>query len=167
MIIRPYIPAMVNDLERWLTKMAADGWRLEDVRGWKFSFRKCKPYTARFCSYSGFGTSYGISNDYLMSKELYSRKKSVINKSTSIIYEVDIEKIDSNYIHFFRLRNKFYLKHYLALLLFSLVCTALVGALMQKNDGLAAFLALGIIPLVYVLLSVIILAREVRKGPDN
>lgn len=162
-IYHPYVPAMVNFLERWLSQKASDGWRLVELHGWKFIFRKCEPYSARFFSYSGFGTSNGISNEYWASKYRYSCSKSTISKLNSAIYEVDIRKIDSGFNHLVLLRNKFYLKHYFALLLFALVYTAFAIRLMLINSILTFFLVFGIILLMYSLFSVFILTREVKQ----
>ena len=163
-VFYPYVPALINSVERWLTQKAFNGWRLEAVHGWKFVFRKCTPYTTRFFSYSGFGTSMGISYDYLASKQRYSNSKSTINKSVSIIYEVDVEKIDNDFNSFVLLRNKYYLKHYIGLLLFSIIHTSIAISLMFINLSLVMFLVLGIILLVYSSFSVFVLAREIKKN---
>ena len=159
-IIHPYVPALINFVERWLSQKASNGWRLEAIHGWKFVFRKCTPYTTRFFSYSSFGTSKGISYDYFRSKKRYSCSKSSINKSTSIIYEVDVRKIDNDFYGFVFLRNKYYLNHYLGLLLFAIVYTVISIGLMFISSTLAIFLVIGFILLVYSLFSVFILARE-------
>ena len=162
-VFYPYVPALINSLERWLSQKASNGWKLEAVHGWKFVFRKCTPYTTRFFSYSGFGTSIGISYDYWVSKQRYSHSKSAINKSVSIIYEVDIRKIDNDFNSFVFLRNKYYLKHYVGLLLFSIIYTAIAIGLMFIDFSLAMFLVLGIILLVYSSFSVFVLAREIKR----
>ena len=162
-IVRPYTPAMINFVERWLCKKAADGWRLEKVYGWKFVFRKCRPYVTRYFSYSGFGTSSGISNEYWASKLNYACKKSVLNKMNTIIYEVDFRKINTDFNYLVFLRNKFYLKHYFALLLFAIVYVALAIKLLLVNYLFACFLMFGSILLVYSLFSVVILICEVRQ----
>ena len=166
-IIHPYVPALINFVERWLSQKASNGWRLEAIHGWRFVFRKCTPYTTRFFSYSSFGTSMGISYDYLRSKKRYSCSKSAINKSASIIYEVDIRKIDNDFYGFVFLRNKYYLKHYLGLLLFAIVYTVISLGLMFISSTLAVFFVIGIILLVYSLFSVFILAREISNQSDN
>lgn len=164
-IVYPYIPAMINFLERWLSKKASSGWKLEEIHGWIFIFRKCKPYTAKFFSYSGFGTSNGISNEFWASKDRYSCKKSSINKLNSIIYEVDLQKIDSDFNNFVLLRNKFYLKHYFALLIFSIVYTALAIGLILIDSILSFFLIFGLALLLYSLFSVFILVCELEQKP--
>ena len=151
---------MVNSLERWLVEKASEGLRLEEAHGWKFIFRKCNPYKASFFSCSHFGTSNGILNEYWNSKHRYSCKKSTLNKSNSILYEVDIRKIDSQFKYFVLLRNKFYLKHYLSMLLFAICYVVLALILISINFILAFFLAFGIILLGYSLFSVFILIRE-------
>ncbi len=163
----PYIPAMINYLERWLSEKASDGWRLEAVHGWSFVFRKCSPYTAKFISYSGFGTNMGISNDYFALIKRYSRRKATINKPDSAICEVDIQKIDLDYTYFVSLRNKFYLKHYLAMLLFALVYTSLAIGLMLMNSDLAVFSLFGMALLVYSSFSVGILTYEVKHNSTS
>ena len=159
----PYVPALINSVERWLSQKASNGWKLEAVHGWKFVFRRCTPYTTCFFSYSSFGTSIGISYDYWVSKQRYSHSKSAINKSVSIIYEVDVRKIDNEFNSFVFLRNKYYLKHYVGLLLFSIIYTAIAISLMFINFSLAMFLVLGIILFVYSSFSIFVLACEIKK----
>jgi len=150
---------MINCLEEWLTKKAAEGWKLEEIHGWKFVFRKCKPYAAKFFAYSGFGTSIGISHDYQASKNRYAHSKNKLNKANEFIYEVDICKIDSNFKHYVSLRNKYYTKHYLLLLIFALVYTVIGIGAMLKHTVLAVLFGFGIVLTLYALFSVLILLR--------
>ena len=161
-LIYPYTPAMINHVEKWLSKKASEGLRLEEVHGWKFTFRKCKPYITRYFSYSGFGTSMGISSEYLQSKHRYALRRSSLNKSSFEIYEVDINRIDTDYGYSVLLRNKYYLRHYLGLLVFALVCTAIAIWLTLINRILAYILICECILLAYSLFSVVVLTRAIR-----
>ena len=96
-----------------------------------------------------------------------SKSSISLNKSASIIYEVDIRKIDNDFYGFVFLRNKYYLKHYLGLLLFAIVYTVISLGLMFISSTLAVFFVIGIILLVYSLFSVFILAREISNQSDN
>ena len=169
-IIYPYTPAMVNSLERWLSLKASDGWRLEEVHGWSFVFRKCKPYQTKYFSYTGFGTNIGISHDYWASKRRYSRNQSIVNKANLEVYEVDLEKVDVGFRQLVLLRNKFYLKHYFALLAFSIIYTMLAITLLPQSNIVSVFQLVGFISLVYSVLSVLILAYEIvskRQGDGS
>lgn len=164
MVFHPYIPAMVNALEQWLCQKASDGWRLEEVHGWMFRFRKCEPYPTKFFCYSGFGASKGISYDFYNSKNQYSRSGSALNKSSAIIYEADIEKLDANFTHLIRLRNKYYQKHYGLLLLFACLYLVLAIGFVQTDYVRAFILFLGVVALVYAFISVLILFRWAHRN---
>ena len=161
-ILYPYIPATVNFMENWLTKKAADGWKLEEVYGWKFVFRRCKPYVTKYFSYSTFGTNMGISNDYWISKKQYSLSNSTLNKLNLQIYEVDVRKIDKHFAHLVLFRNKFYLKHYFALLLFALINIMLMIGFIKIHTAFIFFLIFEILLLSYSIFAVIILISEIR-----
>lgn len=161
--IFPFFPAATIFLERWLTEKAADGWRLAEVHGWNFVFRKCTPYAAKYFSYVGFGTSKGICFDYLASQKRYAHNHSVINTSNLNVYEVDPKKIDSTFRHYVSLRNKFYFKHYLALLFFSVAYNILAIMLSQPNSISTIFLLFGFFLLVYSLVSITILVWSKRR----
>ena len=156
-VIHPYTPAMLNFLESWLMQKAADGWRLEEVCGWKFIFRGCKPYNTKYFAYSGFGTGTGISNEYWSSKSRYSLSKSTINKQNTFLYEVDVAKIDADFKCYISLRNKFYLKHYIGLLIYSMVYIIFLSLAVQRHlPHIYAifFYAIGATVCAYSLLSV-------------
>ena len=163
-IIHPYSPAMVNHIERWLCAKALQGWQLEDVRGWKFVFRKCKPYITRYCSYDSFGKERGLVYDYLTSKKLYclSGSLSSLNRKNAIIYEADNKKIDLGFEQFIMQRNKYYLKHYLLFILYALVNTVAAIWLMQQSHIFSVLLFIGVVLLVYSVVSVVILIYEIR-----
>ena len=165
-IVHPYTPATVNDLERWLQKQASIGWRLEEIRGWKFVFRKCKPYECKFFCYSGLGKSIGISYDYYASKNRYAAAKAPINKENSIVYEVDVSKIDIDFKYYISLRNKYYLKHYLGFLLFALAYTLvpLWLVLVGRNLPILFFVFVGLLMFAYSLFSVVVLLREIKRN---
>ncbi len=151
----PYTPATIILLEKWLCKMAASGWRLERKSGWKFVFRKCKPYSTQYFYYSSFGTNLGIYYDYCQCKRRYSHSGSIINKLPSSIFEVDIEKIDADFSGYVYLRNKFYKKHYVGLLIYSLIHTVLALSLAISKAFLYIFVFIGVLLFVYSLYAII------------
>ena len=154
-----YFPSTINTMERWLIKKAHDGWKLIDKRGWKFVFAKCSPYEAKFFSYSGFDSSRGFSYDYLASKNIYSKSKSIINKSNLEVFEVDLNKIDNGFKILVLLRNKYYLKHYLYLSIMNFFCVLVMLFIVNVCWIILFFL----IPLAYSLASAMILFCEIKK----
>ncbi|MBQ2758658.1 MAG: DUF2812 domain-containing protein [Clostridia bacterium] len=155
-----YTPAMINSMERWLIKKAADGWRLEEVHGCKFVFRKCQPYETVYAAYSGFGTEHGVASDYWISNKRYSSKTSVLNKSAGKVFEADINKIDSQFKYFILIRNKYYLKHYIGMLILALIWIFLTAFLLSSNSAFIAPLIFAIIFFIYSVFSVCMLVRE-------
>ncbi len=160
----PYVPATANFMEKWLTKKAAAGWKLEDVHGWKFVFRRCKPYVGKYFSNATFGRNKGIYNDYWISKKLYSRSNSTLNKLNLQIYEVDVKKIDQKFTHMILFRNKFYLKHYFSLFLFALINIILTIGLTKVHNCFYLFLMFEMVLLVYSIFAVIILICKIKSS---
>lgn len=162
-VVHPYIPAMIILLEHWLAERATEGWQLINVQGFKFTFQSCQPYTAKFFAYSGFDSSKGISADYWMSKTRYARKDTQLNKGSLPIYEVDQQKIDADFSSYVRLRDKYYLKHYRLLCLFSLICILLSIVLFIINRALILFAFFWVFVLLYSCISIVILSLGIKQ----
>lgn len=156
-VIRPRLPAMVNYSERWLRQKASAGWKLIHNDRCRFVFRRCEPYDGHFLMYSGFDKSKGLSYDYYRIRENYKKSKSEINKQQSDIFEADAAKIDSDYWGFIRTRNKYYLRHYEKLCLFSGLNSviALCVALVDIRSWFISFVF--IVPFMYSLISLLLL----------
>lgn len=159
-ILHPYTPAMIVLLERWLAKMAAKGWRLINVKGFRFTFQRYQPYPAEFFGYFPFDTSKGVSATYWMSKTRYARKGAPLNKASLPIYEVDPQKRDADFSSYVYLRDKYYLKHYLLLGLFSLFWIVLLTVLYKS---LTAISCIWIFFLLYSCVSIGILLLEMKQ----
>ena len=119
-IIHPFIPAMVNDIENWLLEKSNEGLRLVRMKGWMFVFERSQILSTEYFIYIGFDASKGFSNEYYRAKQKYGKRKSKINKYDWSVFEVDPKKIDSDFVTFRILRNKYYKNHYLKLFIFSL-----------------------------------------------
>lgn len=132
---RPCFRFGVIGLERWLSKNALSGLRLQSVNGWKFTFISSAPKERRYFCYSNFGNEKGITYDYLRAKELYSLRSSDLNKSELGIFEVDLQKIDEKFNWYVKLRNRYYLNHYRKLTCFWLVMLMLyaVACLIERS----------------------------------
>ena len=71
-ILHPYIPAMVNNVEEWLSQMSDKGLTLIYMNGWKFVFQDTqKSEKKEYFIYSGFDASTGFSYDFYRAKEKY------------------------------------------------------------------------------------------------
>ena len=119
-IVHPHIRGFVNQTETWLARKSAQGLRLETNKGWTFSFRRCRPYQARYFMYSAFNSSREIHFDYHMAKIKYAKADSPLNHSSDEIFEMDPLKVDEEFISYKRHRNHFYKRHYVMLLLISI-----------------------------------------------
>ena len=159
-IIYPYVPAMSNTVERWLKQRTVEGWRLVENNQWRFTFIKCAPYESEYFMYSGFGKSAGLSFDYHMVKMKYGKAKSKINKEHSPICEVDIIKIDMDYTTYKKLRNKYYIKHYLALSLYSLLNLICGWLVVLSYGAMLILVVLWFLIFLYAIISLIILKRD-------
>lgn len=153
-IIHPHIRGFVNQTERWLEHQALNGFRLEKHQGWVFTFRRCQPYHALYFMYSAFNSSKEIRFDYHMAKIRYAKKNSVLNHTAYEIFELDSKKIDDDFAKYKHIRNNFYKRHYLGLLLFSVVAIVIL-LLCLRNPFVWGFLSVPILLLVYSLISLI------------
>ena len=130
----PYFPFGIIRLEKWLSKMALSGLKLQSVNGWNFIFISSEPKERKYFCYSGFAKEKGISYDYFRAKELYSVRKSPLNKSTYDVFEVDLQRIDEKYDRYVEQRNRYYKNHYGKLLCFWIFMFVLsvVSCLIEK-----------------------------------
>ena len=136
--IHLHTPATVNKTEMWLKQQAKEGWKLIDVNGWNFLFRKCNPYDGEYLMYSTFGAENGLSFDYHMTKNKYGKSngKSELNKRSKEIFEADITKLDKEYFRFVKMRNSNYLRHYICFAAFFVILLAVVLLRDLKQDHL-------------------------------
>lgn len=167
-LIHPHIPAIVNRTEMWLKQRAYAGWQLIEFHGWIFVFRKCSPSGREYLIYSGFGASKGVSFDYHMARMKYGKAKaqSKLNKLNTSVFEVDMIKLDSEYLRFVRLRNTYYLKHYIALSAFSmlaLTCILTISLFVTLNVVIVFLTLLWLFITIYALLSSIVLNHDMKN----
>lgn len=160
-IILPYIPAMVNEVELWLENKSKQGWRLINKKFWMFRFVNCKPYASKYFIYNGFGASKGLSFDFYMAKKKFGKAKTILNKGNLSVFEVEINRIDRSYWEYKNLRNKFYTAHYLKLLFASILFLATAIVLAAINPLLIIFVVIWIVPFLYAIGSLLILRKHV------
>lgn len=163
----PNIPSLVNLTERWLRKKALDGWRLEHAYRWKFTFRKCHPYETIYFMYSSLDKSNGISNSYYRAKSKYSRKNSILNKTNFRIFEVDTNKIDSDFLYYIMIRNQYYLKHYFTLFVISLLSTTVMFGIVKYGLIVKLMVMIGTFFVSYSLISVLMLVIEIKNTKNQ
>lgn len=163
----PHTKATVNRTEAWLKQQAKDGWKLIDLNGWSFVFRKCTPSDREYLMYSSFRTEKGLWDGYHMINKLYGKApgKSEINKKTKGIFEADITKLDKGYFQFVKMRNSYYLKTYIGVtvLLVFFLLIILVAALFGNNYNILYLLLLELPMLIYYAISSFILAKDINK----
>lgn len=163
LVLHPYTPAMVNHVERWLTKMSCDGWKLVHKNGWKFYFLRSQKRPRQYFMYSGFDASQGISYEYHRAKDIYAESKAEINKRTDGIFEVSSCKIDSKFYYYRMIRNKYYRNHYVKLAIFSLIFIVL--SLVGSFNNLF-FVVVGVpflITFIYAITSILIVSRFIKQ----
>ena len=162
-VFRPFYPAMINRIEAWLAVMASEGWTLIEQTGWKFVFIQSTPKETEYFMNTFFDSSKGIWFDYFMAKRQYELKRSKLKsnkliKSTYDIFEIDLSKKDKNFAIYKHIRNKYYKKHYLGLLILSviLVILNLIAAFIAKGI-IWEIIAITMIPVLYFGISLMIL----------
>ena len=155
-----FTPATVIRVEKWLSMMSEKGWRLTSQKGFKFTFISCAPVHREYFIYTGFDSSRGISFDYFMAREKYAIRGNSI-KSNSI-FEVNTHLKDEVFEQYVALRNSYYRRHYIGLLLICLLGT--VGCLLlrvQEDTGLALWMVSGL--LLYSFLSTCVILLDSRS----
>lgn len=166
--MRLHTPATVNRTEAWLKQQAKDGWKLVEYNGWYFVFRQCTPYDGEYLMYSSFRSEKGLSADFYTTKTIYGKAKgkSELNKKSLGIFEADLTKLDKEYFHFVKMRNSYYLKQYIFIIVFSVFAflLALVAILLEPTANQNKFLLFVSLPfLIYSAISLIILLKDIKK----
>lgn len=159
--IFPNIPALVNLLELWLQRKALQGCRLEHSFGWRFTFRQCKPYKTRYFIYSRRDKSSGFSHLYYRAEKRYSRKKSKLKSFR--IFEVDIDKIDSDFDFYVIARNQNYFKFYRSMFVIYLFGTIVLFKMIKYSPVLKVITLIGVLFTFYYLISCVVLLFELKR----
>lgn len=155
---------MINSIETWLTEMSLNGWALEEQKGWKFIFIRSAPKQREYFMYSALDAGKGFWFDYYMAKKQYELKKSKLLKSTDSIFEVDFNKKNEQYVRYRDMRNKYYKRHYLQLLILTGVFMAILSTMLflTKNNTILIGMIL-LIPFLYFGVSCLILMLATHK----
>ena len=158
-VIRPYIPATINHVEKWLTKMSENGFALVNKRGWKFTFKKLSPKTRRYFMCYVLPKDKKMTDDFIYYENKIKLRKTILSKGLDV-FEIDPDKTD--YEHFLKLRNKHYFSYYLKLCLFSLIfiILSIVFSFVLKNIIWAG--AIFIIVFIYSSISLILLKTPIK-----
>lgn len=159
--IFPNIPALVNLIESWLQIKALQGWRLEHSFGWRFTFRQCKPYKTRYFIYSRRDKSSGFSHLYYSAEKRYSRKNSQLKSFR--IFEVDVNKIDSDFNFYVIARNRDYFKFYLSMFVIYLFGTIVLFKMIKYSPFLKVFTLIGALFTFYYLISCMVLLFDLKR----
>lgn len=152
-ILHPYIPAMVNNVEEWLSQMSDKGLTLIYMNGWKFVFQDTqKSEKKEYFIYSGFDASTGFSYDFYRAKEKYGNN-TALNKSNCCAFEVDPTKKDEKFKNYRFLRNNYYKKHYIKLFLATLCLAVASGILSIRDEIFIYFSCLSVVAFLYSVIS--------------
>lgn len=147
---RFYPRFLLSRMDKWLSKMSADGWHVIYVGMLRFVFEKGVPENKLYFSYLD---DYPYSSMYSMPRSVYSfvrkyrvsKKKSKVNLNTERlkcyykVTELDLEKLDPNtneeYKDFVRARDDLYGFAAMQRLCFFLICVTLVLFSLWLNRG--------------------------------
>ena len=164
-VIHPYIPATVMQVERWLSEMSEQGWKLTAIRGWRFSFEQTAPGKREYFFFSDLlEKRIGSHHDFLEAKRRYADKKNKINQRGDNIFEIDERKKDNDLGSFFRYRNHFYRSYYLKLTVLSvlLLCILVAVSFFMPLPVLLYCLPIALL-LLYYPVSLGILLHSIRR----
>ena len=161
---------MVNQVERWLSAMAEQGWTLCELRRWQFIFRKSAPaHKDFFLFWSVDGRRYDYAfNDYFHAEQRYRKSGSKIVSKSISAFEAAPEKMDAAYARVKDERNAFFQHFHVQMLIVTLFLAAvefLLYFVFEAVDiAMFAFLAsVFLAAALYYLVSVLML-RNARKA---
>lgn len=155
----PYTRATVNQVERWLSAMAEQGWTLCELLRWQFIFRKSAlAHKEFFLFWSVDGRHYDYAfNDYFHAEQRYRKSGSKIVSKSISAFEVAPEKMDAYFQHF-------HVQLLIAALLLAAAEFLLYFVLEAVDTAMFAFLAsVFLAAALYYLVSVLML-RNARKA---
>lgn len=172
-ILFPYIPAMVNIIERWLSGQSEKGMILLYHHAWLFCFAKSTCNKKEYFIGHGFDAGKQTPDKYFYCRvrEKYGRRnsKSPLNKSNGIIFEVDNYKVDQGLSECRLMRDRYYSAWYLKMLIVSSILTAvsIIILFLDRQFLVGAFISGGI--LLYSIISLIIIkaTTKMHKAQTN
>ena len=151
--IKPYLPSMYSFVEKWLSRMALNGYSLVDMKGWKFVFINSKPQYREYCIYWGIGASKVLWTDFYVVKKLCASNRTKLSKELFGIFEVDTQK-EQQVKQFKKLRKKQYFKHYCSMFLMFLVFAVILLMFSSQYGFLETIFVLAF-PTVFILYSLV------------
>ena len=161
----PYTRATVNQVERWLSAMAEQGWTLCELCRWQFIFRKSAPAHKDFFLFWSLDArrrDYAFT-DYFHAEQQYRKPGSKIASKGISVFEATPAKMDATYA-----RNAYFQHFHVQLLIAALLLAAaeflLYSVLEAVDTAMFAFLAsVFLAAALYYLVSVLML-RNAHKA---
>ena len=92
-IFYPFIPAMVNIVEKWLQTKSRQGLILVRRSGWIFVFEEKQANDTRYFMYFNLDASIGFATEYYYVKQRYGKGKSKINKLNLMHIQKSLSKL--------------------------------------------------------------------------
>lgn len=111
---KPFTILTIPKMEKWLQKMSVQGYRLVRFKAFTFTFIECAPREREFFIYR---SPFAQKNDaflgeFIRAKMRYQLRKSLLDKKTNEIFEVDPKKKDADYSSYFFSRKRHYLRYH-------------------------------------------------------
>lgn len=166
----PCTRATVNQVERWLSAMAEQGWTLCELCRWQFIFRKSAPaHKDFFLFWSVDGRRYDYAfDDYFNAEQQYRKSGSKIVSKGISAFEAAPAKMDATYARAKDARNAFFQYFHVQMLIVTLFLAAVEFLLYfvfeAVDTAMFAFLAsVFLAAALYYLVSVLML-RNARKA---
>ena len=163
-VFHPNLRFLVNINEKWLSQMAKSGCLLVDFRGWFFEFERVKSCDKKYFMYSTFDASKGMSFDYHLAKQKYSKSSSRLNKKIFCVFEVDFKKLDEQFLQYVKQRNAYYINFYIKLFVFSMILSLLCLFTSFYIKHWHVILIIPMLISVYSIIATLILKRSTSQG---
>ena len=142
--------------------MAREGWLLVDLKCCIFEFESVKPTDKKFFIYSSFDANEGLSFDYHSAKIKYAKSSSKLNKKDLCVFEVDLKKEDEEFLCYLRSRNRYYMRFYVKLFIFSLFLTLISVFAFSYEKTFFVLVAITLVLSIYSIMAVLILKKTLE-----
>lgn len=163
--IYPFIPAMVNNVETWLSFMAENGQMVTHRTGWHFYFKSGKPSKKEYVFYSSLDASKGLFFDFDSLKKENGSRNSYISKDEHHLIEIAKGTDTIDCARFKYIRDKYYRTHYFSLFLMGIFFLAvhIVTSIMMKQREVVLLAIPWTVVTVYSFISLLLISKAIIR----
>ena len=163
--IYPFTILQLPRAEKFLRQQSLKGYRLISIKSFCFTFVESSPQEREYFLYKSplFEKPDCFMKVFFSARRRYAIKKSKLNKSRCLCFEVDLKKTDVSYSILRTARSKHYLKYYSKMLVIDLIGVSVLVIASMFEKSIFPFAFLGILLITYSLSCICILRSRLKK----